>query len=245
MRTIRLYLDQTLQTNSDVCVTDDRFHYLAHVLRVKVGTNLTLFNGQGGEYRGELVALEKKRALIRIADHSVINRESPLHITLAIGVSRGERMTYVMQKSVELGVTAIQPLFTRYCEVKLDEERAEKRQQHWQGIVVAAAEQCGRTRLPLVHTPLTLAEWLAGPGAAFDHRLVLRPQADITLRQLRINTPAALTALVGPEGGLSDDEVALARRYDFTAVSLGPRILRTETAAAATLGALQAIHGDL
>lgn len=244
MRTIRLYLDQTLQPNSEVSVTDDRFHYLAHVLRAKTGTILTLFNGQGGEYRAELVALEKKRALLRLSEHYAVDRESPLHITLATGISRGERMTYVMQKSVELGVAAIQPLFTRYCEVKLDEERADKRQQHWHGIVVAAAEQSGRTRLPLVHAPLTLTEWLAGPGTAFDHRLVLHPHTDMTLRQLRITTPTSLTTLIGPEGGLSDDEVALARSKGFTAVSLGPRILRTETAAAAVLAALQTTAGD-
>jgi 16S rRNA (uracil1498-N3)-methyltransferase len=170
--------------------------------------------------------------------------ESPLPITLAQGISRGERMDITLQKAVELGAARIAPLVTSYCQVRLEGERLERRHRHWLGIIVAACEQCGRTRLPELLPAMTLAEWLAAETAADELRIVLDHQAERSFAQIEA-APRALTLLVGPEGGLEDTEIEAAQRAGYQGLRLGPRVLRTETAGLVALTAMQLRWGDL
>ena len=244
MRHTRIFISQTIAVGDNIEITDDRFHYIAQVMRCRENTPIILFNGDGNDYHGHIARVEKKRLSISIDSAEPNSSESRLQITLAQGISRGERMTYAIQKAVELGVTQIQPLFTEHCEVRLNEERSDKRQQHWQNIAISATEQSGRSRVPLVHPALTLTDWLSQARNHNDGNFVLDPRAATTLAQ-RSAPPTSATLLIGPEGGLSDSEVSNATRADFTAIRFGPRILRTETAAAAAITALQLLWGDL
>lgn len=217
-------------------------HYVATVLRARDGFQIQLFNGAGLTAQAQL-KLEKRSAHVfiesRVEDTS---KESPLKLILAQGISRGERMDVSIQKATELGVSAIQPLFTDYCEVKLeDDDKIAKRMGHWQQVIISACEQCERTVLPQLFTPLTLNEWLAQQPAGF----VLDPYDGERLSALgatRFSTPQHL--LIGPEGGLSDKELTKALNVGLTGCRLGPRILRTETAGPAAIAALQSLYGD-
>jgi len=229
-----------------VCTLDARqSHHVLSVLRLKTGDALVLFDGAGGEYAATILRPGKRAVTVTVHEHRLVNRESPLAVTLAQAVSSGERMDYTVQKAVELGVAAIQPLTASRSVVRLTAERADRRASHWRAIVVAACEQCGRNRVPQVAAVVPIERWLAQLPAASDgaHRLLLTPRADIRLRELeRPRHP--ITLLAGPEGGLTEDEEAAARRAGFVSAGLGPRVLRTETAAVAALAALQALWGD-
>ena len=212
------------------------------VLRLQMGDALALFNGEGGEYRASLIAANKHEARVRVAEFHAIERESPLAITLALGICAGERMDYSLQKATELGVNAIAPLATERSVVKLAGERADKRLQHWQNVVIAACEQCGRNRVPAVAPVQTLFSYLAQTDK--DARLLmLSPDAATPLKT--IPPSAAIVLLVGAEGGFSQSEQEAAASSGFLPVSLGPRVLRTETAPVAALAALQTLWGDL
>ncbi|MDE0855370.1 MAG: 16S rRNA (uracil(1498)-N(3))-methyltransferase [Nevskia sp.] len=215
--------------------------HVGQVLRMRPGELLTLFNGAGGEYDAVIEAVERRSVQVRVENFREVERESALRITLAQCVSKGERMDYTVQKAVELGVAAIVPLLSARSVVKLDSERWEKKLEHWRGVVVSACEQSGRTAVPHVFPVQKLDAWLAHCGSG--PRLVLAPGGHHSLKELP-PVPAA-TLLVGPEGGLADEEVALAVHRGFTAIGLGPRVLRTETAGVAALAALQALWGDL
>lgn len=214
------------------------------VLRLAAGDALTLFDGAGGEYPAEVVRLGKSGVTVRMGERREIDRESPLVVTLAQAVSSGERMDYTIQKAVELGVARIEPLIASRCVVRLSGERAAKRVQHWHAVAAAACEQCGRNRMPAVAPVAPYADWLAqqavpAPGSA----LLLAPRGDGRLRELP--RPAGpVTLLAGPEGGFSPQEADAAARAGFTPIRLGPRVLRTETAAVAALAALQVLWGD-
>ncbi len=212
------------------------------VLRLQMGDALALFNGEGGEYHASLIAANKHEARVRVAEFHAIERESPLAITLALGICAGERMDYSLQKATELGVNAIAPLATERSVVKLAGERADKRLQHWQNVVIAACEQCGRNRVPAVAPVQTLFSYLAqtDKGARL---LMLSPDAATPLKT--IPPSAAIVLLVGAEGGFSQSEQEAAASSGFLPVSLGPRVLRTETAPVAALAALQTLWGDL
>jgi 16S rRNA (uracil1498-N3)-methyltransferase len=213
------------------------------VLRLGVGAAITLFDGAGGEYAARIESLRKDAVRVEVGAHAALERESPLDVTLAQGVSRGERMDWVVQKATELGVRRIVPLITVRSVVRLDAQQAPKKLQHWRGIAVAACEQCGRNRLPELAAPLDFLEFLGGEVAADAMRLVLSPAG--SLRIGAIKSPQKIILLIGPEGGLAPEEAEAAIDRGFTAVSLGPRILRTETAAIAALAALQQAFGDL
>ena len=242
MRIPRIYLPLPLTVGATVPLDDNAFNHAVRVLRLKPGAPLALFNGEGGAFAAILADIGKQEAQARITEALPGEAESPLRVVLAQGVSRGEKMDYTLQKAVELGVVAIQPLFTERSGVALSGERLDRKLQHWRRIVIGACEQCGRNRLPEVREPITLTAWLARlaePGL----RLLLDPLAERGLRGLEPPT-GTMTLLIGPEGGLSPAEIAHARTVGFTSVRLGPRILRTETAGMAALAAVQALWGD-
>jgi 16S rRNA (uracil1498-N3)-methyltransferase len=234
----RVFVDAPLEHAGEVSLEDAAAHHLARVLRLREGDTLTLFNGRGGEWDAEFLG----RRRVRLRAFSAVERESPLRITLVQGVSSGERMDYTIQKAVELGVFEIQPIACERSVVRLAAERAAKRVAHWQAVAAAACEQCGRNVVPHVLPVASLGDWLAVlPSDAL--RLTLSPDAPMTLRELPA-PPSRVLLLVGPEGGLSPAERLDARNAAFSALRLGPRVLRTETAAVAALAAMQTLWGD-
>lgn len=241
MRVSRFYTDQCLAEGNRLTLDKNSSHYLLHVLRLKPGNALVIFNGDGFEYNARLDQATKKQATIHIQQRLSPRRESPLHIEIGQGMARGERMDFVLQKSVELGVSRITPLWTQRSQVRLDEKRLVKRLAHWQGVMASACEQSGRLRLPGIGSPADLGEWLDTPAEGLS--LVLSPGSGKTLKDLQ---PAShVRVLIGPEGGLEEGEIQAAEARGFQAIRLGPRTLRTETAALATLTALQVLWGDL
>ncbi|MGH8217743.1 MAG: 16S rRNA (uracil(1498)-N(3))-methyltransferase [Steroidobacteraceae bacterium] len=242
MRTSRVYVAEPLSAQTLVEVGGPAANHIARVLRLQAGAAITAFDGRGGEYQARIDAIRKDRVLVSVGAHRAIERESPLAATLAQGISRGERMDFVVQKATELGVQRIVPLITERTVVRLDAKQAQAKVRHWRAIVVAACEQCGRNILPQVSQPQGLEALLAEREEPLQ-RLVLSPSGEQRVRELAFRGPVLV--LIGPEGGLSDTELEMAVRAGFQAVRLGPRILRTETAAVAALAALQLELGDL
>lgn len=221
---------------------DSAAHHVATVLRLKAEHPVVLFNGDGNEYSAHIVEVDRRRVSVEADACLSLSKESPLPIHLGQGVSKGDRMDTVLQKSVELGVTEITPLITQRCAVKLDEKRWEKKYRQWQKIIIAACEQCGRNVVPTLHPPTQLNQWFADSTHAT--RLVLSPRATHSVSHQPYNSHG-FRLLIGPEGGLTESEIHQASEAGFHNASLGPRVLRTETAAITTLSILQAQHGDL
>ena len=252
----RFYLDQPLAPGARFSLPPGPARHAVRALRLTVGDAITLFNGRGGEYAARIERIQKDEAAVSVTGFTDIERESPLRVMLAQGISSGERMDYTLQKAVELGVAAIQPIAAKRSVVKLAGERADKRVAHWQGVVASACEQCGRNQVPMLAPPLTLAHWLAhalahGRGPAANRSsigengrlLFLSPLAEARLGDLP--PPDAQDWLVaGPEGGFEVDEIAALEAAGAIPVRLGPRVLRTETAALAALAAMQTLWGD-
>lgn len=243
MRISRFHVDLQLSAHSEVVLPAAASMHLLQVLRLRPGAELTLFDGRGGEYRARLLNAERRGARVAVGEWRDRECESPLAVTLLQGVARGERMDLIVQKSVELGVTRIVPVLTAFSVVRLDGGQAGKRREHWQAVANSACEQCGRNRVPEVATPVGLAAGLAALAAG-GVRAVLEPDAAVTLADAARGCTAA-TLLIGPEGGLSPEELTLAAAHGFTACRLGPRVLRAETAPLAALALLQAMAGDL
>lgn len=239
MRVSRFYLDTAL-AEGDCLLEDNLAHYVGRVLRLAPGAPVQLFNGSGEEWPGEILEVSKREVRVRLGAAIAGMPEPALQVHLGQAMSRGERMDWAIQKAVELGVTEITPLFTERCEVKLQGERADKRQAHWQQIAVSACEQCGRSVVPLIHPPAALNTWL--DGLACDLKLVLHHRTEQSLDSLA--RPERLGLLIGPEGGLSADEIALAENTGFQAARFGPRVLRTETAPVVALTMAQHLWGD-
>ncbi|MDB5976863.1 MAG: rRNA ((1498)-N(3))-methyltransferase [Nevskia sp.] len=237
----RIHVPEPLSVDARFALPEAAARHVAQVLRMRQGELLTLFNGAGGEYVAVIEAVDRRAVQVHVEDYRDVERESGLSMTLAQCVSKGERMDYTIQKAVELGVSAIVPLLSARSVVKLDSERWEKKLEHWRGVMLSACEQSGRTAIPQVQPVQKLDAWLAASGTG--PRFVLAPGGHHSLKQLP--QAQAATLLVGPEGGLSDEEIALAVHRGFTAIGLGPRVLRTETAGVAALAALQALWGDL
>ncbi len=222
----------------------DRARYLGRVLRLRPDDEVRVFNGDGPERSAVIETITKSVVTLRIGESYDTDTESPLRIHLVQGVSRGERMDFVIQKATELGVKRVTPVLTEYGVVKLDAKRAEKRREHWQGVAQSACEQSGRVRVPLIDAPVPLKTWFGDGPAEVDAQLILRPGAGTALAAIEApNTKVCL--LIGPEGGFSETEYEDADIAGFVPVSLGPRVLRTETAAVAALSVLQATWGDL
>lgn len=241
MRIPRVFHDGYLQPDTEVELANQASQHLLRVLRLNVGDKVYLFNGQGGEYHAEIIRATKNTATVRVITYKEIHNESPLRIHLAQGISRGERMDFVIQKAVELGVDTITPLFTERCGVKLTSEREQKRIEHWRNVAISACEQSGRCIVPTINAPLTLNEWLQQNDSLC---LVCDPLSAKKISEIQLKDKL-ISVLIGPEGGLSEKELEHARQNGTEALSLGPRILRTETAAIAALVALQMQWGDL
>jgi 16S rRNA (uracil1498-N3)-methyltransferase len=234
-------MDSPLTTAARLTLPEGPARHLVQVLRLKPGEMFIVFNGHGGEYEATLESVGKREAVARIGAFLDVNRESPLAITLAQCVSKGDRMDYTLQKAVELGVSEVVPLLSSRSVVKLDSDRWEKKLEHWRGVILSACEQSGRTRVPALHAATSIADWLT--RATSDLQLVLAPTATQSLRTL-CRPVGKASLLIGPEGGLSEAEIQLALQHHHTAVALGPRVLRTETAGVAALSAIQALWGD-
>jgi 16S rRNA (uracil1498-N3)-methyltransferase len=245
MRLTRVYVDGPLVSGTRITLQGSAASHITRVLRLRVGAALVLFDGSGGEYESSIDKAHGGEVIVAIGARTPIERESPLLLTLAQGVSRGERMDLVVQKATELGVSQLVPVLTERSVVRLSAQQSDRKVNHWRAIAIAACEQCGRNRLPSVAAPVALRELLASGAANLPGtRLVLSPTASATLADLP-HPSAGLTVLVGPEGGLTDEEESAAIAAGFTALRLGPRVLRTETAAIAALTLLQREFGDL
>ena len=239
----RIYLSQRLSAGERYTLTGDQHRHLSSVLRLKVGAELTLFDGRGGEYAATIEEVRRAASIVRTGDYRDVDNDSPLHIRLAQGVGRGERTDYAIQKAVELGVTSIVPLLTRRGVVHLDAQRTQRRLAHWRGIIVHACQQCGRNSIPELSTVVSLEEWLREyECGGLD--LILDPNSSISIGDLEYGG-GLITILVGPEGGLDTDECKAAHAAGFRGISLGPRMLRTETAAVVGVTAVQLRWGDL
>ncbi|MBB5207243.1 16S rRNA (uracil(1498)-N(3))-methyltransferase [Chiayiivirga flava] len=241
MRLTRNHVDAPLAVGATVALDDAVTAHLVRVLRLGLGDALVLFNGDGFDYEARLVSVAKRGAQAEVMSRREVRNESPLRVVLAQAIARGDRMDWVLQKATELGVAAIVPIVTERTEVKLDADRGDKRMQHWRGVVAAACEQCGRTRVPELHAPVALAAWLADPPRP-ALVLCLDPQAERSLRDVAIEAGCAL--VIGPEGGFGERDLHALRAAGAVGVRLGPRVLRTETAGLAALAALQMLGGD-
>ncbi|ANF82218.1 16S rRNA (uracil(1498)-N(3))-methyltransferase [Acinetobacter sp. NCu2D-2] len=230
----RFYMETDLAVNQTVELTETVFHHWVKVLRAQVGETATLFNGQGGEYQAELVEVNKKSASVRIDHFNPSNRTPKFKALLGQVMSKGDRMDYAIQKAVELGVSEIQLLTSERCEMRLKYDRDQKKLDHWQGVAIAACEQCGLNIVPKILNPLPLEKWLDTSLPAT--KLVLAPNKDETDVLNQANSELAL--LIGPEGGLSEEEINLANTKGFANWCIGERVLRTETAPVVALSIL-------
>lgn len=235
----RFYCDQPLETGLLIHLPDTIARHV-QVLRLKPGEAVTLFNGRGGEYTGTLTAIEKKSVEVELKTFSAREAEPAHAITLAQGLPEGAKMDWIVEKAVELGVTGIQPLMSTRSVIRLDEERASKKMLHWHGVMAAAAEQCGRNRLPVLGNPLRFDSWIH--QQSMHRRVLLSPRANESLTSWARHHPAqAITLMIGPEGGWSEDEERLALGHGALCLGMGERILRTETAGLAAVAALQSL----
>ncbi len=244
MSLTRLFIDERLSAGATLRLDGDQARYVGRVLRLRPGDLLRVFNGDDGEFDAQLQKVTKSSAELLVEGPVESATESALKLHLVQGISRGERMDFVIQKATELGVKRITPVFTEYGVVKLDEKRAAKRRDHWQGVAESACEQSGRIRPPLIDAPVALNTWFGMGAKETDTDLILRPGAPTALASTNAPT-TKVCLLIGPEGGFSDQEYDDAELAGFTAVSLGPRVLRTETAALAAVSVAQSLWGDL
>ena len=244
MRIPRLFHPHSLAVGDVVSLSADAFQNSVKSLRMKNDDPVCLFNGDGNDYPAELVQVDKRSASARILDVATNPTESSVNVHLGQVISRGDRMDFALQKSVELGVAEITPLFSERCGVKLSGERLQKKQQQWQKVVISACEQSGRSQVPVVHPGQSLEQFVQQVEA--DLKLTLDPHAQVPLRQLAgTDNVTAVALLIGPEGGFSEAEVELANHHQFKPIRIGPRILRTETAALTALSVIQYELGDL
>jgi len=242
MRVPNIYTDLTLSLQAEAILEGQAAQHLVKVLRMTVGNQLRLFNNTNCFYLAEITAHTKKTVSLNIIAIENSSCESTLHTHLGQVMSRGDRMDYAIQKSTEMGVNEITPLTSEFCELKLNPERATKRRLHWQQIAISAAEQCGRPNVPTIHPIRSVEDWIAAVDSQ-QLSLVLHHRDTQKLSGI-INAPKHVNLLIGPEGGLSQNEITLASNTNFIASTFGPRVLRTETAPVACLSILQWLWGD-
>ena len=245
MRIPRIYQALPLNIGDIIPLDAQAATHIARVLRLKPNDQIIVFNGQGGEYVGVINEIDKRTVTVKLISHQQTATESSLHITLVQGISRGERMDYTLQKSVELGVSEIYPVTTQHVSVHLDAARAQKKQSHWQGIVNSACEQSGRVSVPEVFAVQALQSCVEKLAAVKNQLMVvLDHRANTTLTKINRGDKNRIIFVVGPEGGLSVEELDWLANAGFTAIAMGPRVLRTETAALAAISVMQALWGD-
>jgi len=240
LRLHRVHVGQPLKPESDILLAGGIAHYLRRVIRLEAGQSIVLFNGDGSDYLAEIIKPGKHEVLAQVLRRVEARPESPLRVTLVQALSRGERMDQTLQKGTELGVAAFRPVISERVEIRIRPDKLAKRMEHWRKVVISACEQCGRAVIPAVSEPVNLDQFLA--EASSTPRMMLEPGSKTALAQLRLEHQVEL--LVGPEGGFSSGEIVLAREHGVLPISLGPRILRTETAGAAACAVLQALAGD-
>ena len=251
MRLTRVYVEAPVATGKRLVVEGSAANHITRVLRLRSGDLLTVFDGSGGEFGARIEEFRKDSVVVTVEEHRLLDRESPLPLTLAQGISRGERMDWVIQKATELGTSRIVPLFTKRSMVRLDERQAERKLQHWRAIAIAACEQCGRNKIPELAAPVDFFDVLPADDSG-AMRLLLSPTGNLRIEDLAEvgqdlppGVRKGITVLIGPEGGLEEVEQEAALAAGFKAVQLGPRVLRTETAAIAALTIIQRYFGDL
>ena len=237
----RFYLDQPLRAGSTCALPEESAHHAVHVLRLRAGDAVTLFNGRGGEYPARIASMAKLRVAIDVLAYDPVERESPLRVTLVQGVSSGERMEFTIRKAVELGVAEIRPVLAAASVARPKGERAASRQAHWQRIAISACEQCGRNRLPTVHPLVNVKDYRVEGNAT---RILLSPSSGLAFSKISAQVKDTAILAAGPEAGFSAEEERAFLEAGFVPARLGPRVLRTETAALAALAALNALRGD-
>jgi 16S rRNA (uracil1498-N3)-methyltransferase len=242
LRSKRVYVDDALTPGRLLELPKATALHLAKVMRVRGGDELVLFTGDGREFAGTVQSVRGSRVVAAVGAPHTVDRESPLAVTLTQCIARGDRMDLIVQKATELGVTRVVPVLSRRSVVRLDAAQAQSKAAHWRSIAVNACEQCGRNRLPLIEVPRPLTEYLAAPASPVP-RLLLDPEPGTAAAQYRID--GAVEIAIGPEGGFDSEELEALRICGFASVSLGPRVLRTETAAIAAIVWLQARYGDV
>ena len=241
MRIPRIYTDTPLQAGAEAQLDDNAAQHVGRVLRMQPGQALNLFNGDGQDYPALIASASKKNVTVQVQQPTANSSESALEIVLGQTLSKGDRMDYAVQKATEMGVTQIVPLSTERCDVRLKGDREDKRLSHWQSVAISAAEQCGRARVPDILPVMNISEWLEYSQRC-DVRLVLHHRTEQSLDSLA--KPNSVALMIGPEGGLSADEIAQAEKFGFLPVALGPRVLRTETAPVAAMALCQWLWGD-
>ena len=237
----RIYQSCSLTPGEKTVLDTDAAHHLLNVLRLKTGEAIAVFNGTGGYYDAKIVEAGRHRIVVEIHEYHPEDCESTLHLTLVQGISRGQKMDMTLQKSVELGVNTIIPIQTQYSSTRLNEEQVKKRMAHWQKILIAACGQCGRNRLPVLQEPVDFREYVSVPQE--DLKIILNPYSSAGLTDLGKDVDRVIV-MTGPEGGFSEEEIRLSEQFGYYGVSLGPRILRTETAAIAAITTCQVLWGD-
>ena len=242
MRIPRIFTDQIITVGNQINLSAVASHHIIHVLRITTGRPIILFNGQGGEYRGVIASITKKIASVEITDFRDIDRESPLSVELAVCLIKNDRMDWLLQKATELGVSNISLLVSERTDYKIKTDRIAKKLQHWRQIVISACEQSGRTAVPAIRAPEALDAWLTTVAA--DERYILHPGSHQKSLKSYGSSPSSLALLIGPEGGFTDIEFNLAMDNQFSPLTLGPRILRAETAPLAALAIVQQQFGD-
>jgi len=242
MRIIRLFQPGTYQASETICLNDNAAHHAAVVLRLKPGNHITLFNGNNEEFDGTITDIDKKRVQVSVLNRRVVNRESPCKIHLGQAIVKSDRMAWLIQKAVELGVDQITPLLSDHMAIGYDEKRLTKKISQWQNIIVAACEQSGRNQLPHLNPAVSAKTWFA---QKHPYPLILSPGSMSRIDQTMFVPDNMLTVAIGPEGGWSADEEQQAFSHQWRAIGLGPRILRAETAALCTLTLLQGFMGDI
>jgi 16S rRNA (uracil1498-N3)-methyltransferase len=243
MRLNRIFTPGPLAADAEIALPATGANHAARVLRLRVGATIAVFDGKGSEFRAELIRVDDRNVTVRIGEQVVGTPESPLKITLVQGIARSERMDWALQKATELGVSVFAPVMTTRSVVRLDDEQSAKKQEHWHNIVIGACEQCGRNQVPVVNAPVPLRQYLQ-EHRKDGMRLVLTPAGPNALAGLT-SMSTRVELLIGSEGGLDDDEIERAQAVGFVPVRVGPRVLRTETAAVTALSVLQAMWGDL
>jgi 16S rRNA (uracil1498-N3)-methyltransferase len=243
MRITRIYHPEVLEVGNNVMLGVDAAHHIGTVLRFKVGDEFIVFDGKGTEYQVRIVAIQKKQVQVTVIATNTCARESPLKIHLAQGVAKGERWVYSLQKAVELGVTEITPLWTQHVAYKWEKKIDEKKMEQWSAILISACEQSGRTEIPKLNPLCQFEDFMKNESC--DNKIILQPEIGIHWKSLNWQSQMKCTLLIGPEGGFSDLEYEQAKDYGYQGMTLGPRVLRTETAVVSGLTILQALHGDL